>query len=260
MKNPRKYGKAPYTCVVIHGGPGALGQMAPIARKLSSIRGVLEPFQASSSIEGQIQELQTILKKHGEFPITLIGHSWGAWLSFIFASRYSSSLKRLILIGAGPFEKKYVQHITKTRLSRLNEEEELKLYALEEALEDPHGKDKNKIFSEFGSLMFKIDSFDPLPFNSQELEYRYDIFKSVWQEARELRQSGKLLSMGRSISCPVVAIHGDYDPHPFEGVEKPLSQILKDFRFILLKKCGHYPWIERTKKDIFYEILKKELS
>lgn len=260
MKNPRKYGKAPYTCAVIHGGPGALGQMAPVARKLSTIRGILEPFQTSSSVEGQVKELQTILKKHGELPITLIGHSWGAWLSYIFTSRYSSSVKKLILIGSGPFEEKYTQRITETRLSRLNEEEELTLYALEEALEDPLFKDKNKIFAEFGRLMLKTDSFDPLPFNSKELEYRYDIFKSVWEEARELRQSGRLLRLGRSISCPVVAIHGDYDPHPFEGVEKTLSQVLKDFRFILLKNCGHYPWAERKKKDRFYEILKKELS
>jgi pimeloyl-ACP methyl ester carboxylesterase len=51
--------------------------------------------------------------------------------------------------------------------------------------------------------------------------------------------------MGKNIECPVVAIHGDYDPHPADGVRIPLSNVLKDFRFILLGKCGHVPWFER---------------
>jgi pimeloyl-ACP methyl ester carboxylesterase len=58
----------------------------------------------------------------------------------------------------------------------------------------------------------------------------------------------------------VVAIHGDYDPHPAEGVQKPLSAILENFRFILLKNCGHKPWVERQARDRFYAVLKVELS
>jgi pimeloyl-ACP methyl ester carboxylesterase len=56
----------------------------------------------------------------------------------------------------------------------------------------------------------------------------------------------------------VVAIHGDYDPHPFQGVKKPLSGILKDFRFILLKNCGHTPWIEKKAVNEFYRVLRAE--
>jgi len=32
MKNLRKYGKAPFSIAAIHGGPGAPGEMAPVAR------------------------------------------------------------------------------------------------------------------------------------------------------------------------------------------------------------------------------------
>ena len=57
----------------------------------------------------------------------------------------------------------------------------------------------------------------------------------------------------------MVAVHGDHDPHPFAGVEVPLSRVLKDFRFILLEKCGHRPWIERGAQDRFYSVLRNEL-
>lgn len=74
-----------------------------------------------------------------------------------------------------------------------------------------------------------------------------------------MRRSGKLLEMGREIASPVVAIHGDYDSHPAEGVGKPLSTAVRDFRFILLEKCGHKPWIERQARERFYAILEGEL-
>jgi hypothetical protein len=57
----------------------------------------------------------------------------------------------------------------------------------------------------------------------------------------------------------VIAIHGDYDPHPYQGVKEPLSIILKIFRFILLEKCEHEPWTERQARDKFFEIIEGEL-
>jgi len=107
--------------------------------------------------------------------------------------------------------------------------------------------------------MSKADSYNPLPHDSEILECQYDIYQSVWEQARELRSSGKLLELGKRIQCPVVAIHGNYDPHLSEGIKKTLSRILKDFRLILLEKCGHRPWIERSARDRFYNILEKEL-
>jgi pimeloyl-ACP methyl ester carboxylesterase len=58
----------------------------------------------------------------------------------------------------------------------------------------------------------------------------------------------------------VVAIHGDHDPHPAEGVEKPLASVLGCFRFILLQNCGHQPWTERHARDAFYRVLEEELE
>ena len=81
----------------------------------------------------------------------------------------------------------------------------------------------------------------------------------MWEEFEELRASGKLLELGKQIQCPVVVIHGDYDSHPLEGIREPLSPIIKDLRFFLLKNCGHTPWIEREAKAAFFEILHKEL-
>lgn len=260
MKDLRKYGNPPFTVAVIHGGPGAPGEMAPVARELSKTRGVLEPLQTESSLKGQIQELKTVLKKNGNLPITLVGYSWGAMLSFIFAAQNPSFVKKLILVSSAAFEDKYAINIARTRLSRLTKEERTTADNLSKILDDPNGKDKNKVFAQLGEYIPKADSYDPLPYTSEVIEYQYDIYESVWKDAKELRSSGRLLGLGKQIQCPVVAIHGDYDPHPLEGVKNPLSSISKDFRFIQLEDCGHHPWVERAARDRFYDILKEELG
>ncbi|MDN4593210.1 alpha/beta fold hydrolase [Polycladomyces subterraneus] len=259
MEKLRIYGNAPFTVAVIHGGPGALGEMAPVAKELSYVWGTLEPLHTAKTVEGQIRELRTILNKHGNIPITFIGHSWGAWLSFIFAAYYPTFVRKLILIGSGPFEEKYASKIMETRLSRLNEEERLQVNALRNALVDPSTKEKNNILAQFAKLIFKADSFDPLFSIDNKIEVQFDVLQSVWKEASELRKSGILMELGKQIQCPVVAIHGDYDPHPYEGIERPLSAMIEDFRLILLKNCGHYPWMERNSRKKFYKILNNEL-
>jgi len=259
MESLRKYGNPLFTVVVIHGGPGAPGEMAPVARDLSANRGVLEPLQTKATLEGQVRELKEVLEENGALPVTLIGFSWGAMLSFIFTARYPQLVKKLILIGSGPYEEKYATNIMKTRISRLGKDDWEYFLSLNEALNNPSAKYRDKALCNFGELMSKVDAFDPLPHKTELLECSYDIFKGVWEEASELRNSGKLMQMGNKIKCPVVAIHGDYDPHPFEGVKEPLSRVLKDFRFILLEKCGHKPWVERQAKTRFYDLLKDEI-
>ena len=259
MNGVREHGDRPFNVAVVHGGPGAPGEMAPVARELSSVTGVLEPLQAAATLEAQVQELMSVLESNGELPVTLVGFSWGAWLSFILAARYPSLVRKLVLISSGAFEEKYAADIMETRLGRLDEGERKRARALMETLDDPAVEDKDTPLARLGELMSKADSYNPTPHNSEILECRYDIYLGVWEQASELRRSGKLLDLGKSIRCPVVAIHGDYDHHLAEGVRGPLSLTLEDFRFILLEKCGHRPWIERSARDSFYSILKNEV-
>jgi len=271
----RTYGRPPYSVAVVHGGPGAPGEMAPVAQELSGMCGILEPLQTEASLDGQVHELAEILKKKADLPVTLIGWSWGAWLSFITTAEHPLLIKKLILVGSGPFEEQYALPIMKTRLGRLTKEEQKEAQSLMDALEDASNspavknkdtKDsKDTIMAKFGALISKADSYDPLPppplpHKDEVLACNYRVYQQVWSEAHELRKSGKLLALASRITCPVVAIHGDYDPHPAEGVREPLSCILPDFKFVLLEKCGHHPWLERHAKKRFFDILRKEIG
>jgi pimeloyl-ACP methyl ester carboxylesterase len=260
MENLRFYGIAPYTIAVVHGGPGASGEMAPVAEQLSCNHGVLEPLQTAISLEGQIEELCAIIEKNGLTPLTLIGFSWGAWLSYILSSLHPVAVKKLILVGCGPLEEKDATSIIETRFNRLSREEKKEINSIQETLDDPTLTGKNTVFKRFGELMFKADSYDPLPYKHNVVHFDYQLFQRVWSEANKLRQSGKLIIFGKNIQCPVVAIHGEYDPHPANAIKNSLSKVCKNFRFILLKNCGHYPWMEKLAYKKFYDILQQEVK
>ena len=260
MKNLRIYGDPPFDVVVLHGGPGAPGQMAPVARELSSKRGVLEPLQTKHSLTGQVEELHSIVRENGVYPVTLVGSSWGAMLGYLFSASHPEAVKKLILVGSGVYDKTSAEKIYKVRLNRLNEVERGEAQFLIEALAQSGVKGKNRFFGRLGELLTKADAFNPSTLDTEVIETQYDLHQSVWSDVVKSRNSGELLKLGKKIRCPVAAIHGDYDPHPWEGIEQPLSTVLSDFKFLLLKNCGHLPWIETEAKTEFYEILERELD
>jgi len=263
LTNPRTYGSAPFDVAVIHGGPGAGGEMAPVARALVPQWGVLEPLQTACSVAGQAEELGSLLGAHGALPITLVGFSWGAWLSCLVAAQYPRLVRKAILVGSGPFEERYVASLGETRMGRLSEAERAEFRSLVTALNDPMSAGKDARLQRLGALAAKSDAYDPLteaPDLSERVGVRGALFQRVWKEAAALRRSGELLAAASRIRCPVVAIHGDYDPHPAEGVREPLSAVLERFRFILIARCGHKPWIERQARETFYRVLRKELA
>ncbi|HSA37635.1 MAG TPA: alpha/beta hydrolase [Methanoregula sp.] len=259
MKPVRKWGPGPYSLAVIHGGPGAPGEVAPIARELSVVKGVLEPLQTATTLDGQVQELRSVLEEEALAPVILIGYSWGAFLSWITATRYPSLVGKLVLISSPPFEESYAGSIIRTRLDRMNTEERKEARALITQMEDPARENKDKILARLGVLLSRADSYDPVAFTDESFHTQYNIFRGVWDQACDLRRKGVLIQMARAIRCPVIAIHGEFDPHPAQGVEEPLARVCPDFRFILLKKCGHRPWIERNASDAFYETLIREI-
>jgi pimeloyl-ACP methyl ester carboxylesterase len=258
MVTLRKYGNHPFRIALVHGGPGASGEMTPVARELAKTRGVLEPLQTASTIEGQVEELMQTISAEVAHQTILVGYSWGAWLSFMLAARHPSLVSKLIMVSSAPFTQDYALDTDRVRFERLSPVEREEIHTLKSELDNPDYRgDKNSLMARVGRLYSRVDSFDPLPHDS-EADCRWDIFSAVWPQAAALRQSGGLLSLGKDIKCPVLAIHGDYDPHPVEGIRVPMADVIKDFRLILLAKCGHVPWMEREAKNIFYEILEQE--
>ena len=260
--NYRLWGKQPYRVAVVHGGPGAPGSVAPVAEELSQDFGVLEPWQTIATLEGQINELRDVLSSQAALPCILVGHSWGAWLVFIMASRYPALVRKLILVGSGPFVQKYAENMLSERLKRLSEKERIEVFNHTDIVNGDAAGDRDKSMGQLGELFARADTYEALRLKRwpEPLRASAEINLKAWAEGEALRKSGELLEIGKKIKCPVVALHGDYDTHPAAGVRGPLSRVLRDFKFILLQKCGHEPWLERYARDEFFRVLREEIA
>jgi len=262
MQPLRRHGKAPFGVVLVHGGPGAGGEMAPVGRELASRHSALEPIQTGATLDEQVVELHLLLRREAGLPCALVGHSWGAWLSWIVAARYPELVRLLVLVGAPPFEERFVAQLDERRRSRLVGREREEFGRLVRLRRDPAAGCSDADLARLGALAAKADAVDPMPWESEARDRvppMGAIFASVWPAAAQMRRSGALLALGRRISCPVVAIHGDSDPHPAAGVSGPLSSILVDFRFTELTECGHTPWLERRARAQFFSALEGAL-
>lgn len=260
----RTYGRSPFQIVVIHGGPGAWGEMSPVAEYLSETYGVIEPFFLESTLQGQLLELKQIIDTFKMEEVVLIGFSWGAWLGYLFAAKFPNLMRKLILIGSGPYEHQYYLELIETRNNRMSQEQK-KLYSeILKNLQDPNITNKDDYISQLGALCVNIDQYDDEEVEETFPSPHYDIdrsthFQQALNEVIGMRKSGDLLKEAEKIKCLVVAIHGDYDPHPANGVKIPLEKKIVNFQFFLLEKCGHKPWTERYAHSKFFKLINSEL-
>jgi pimeloyl-ACP methyl ester carboxylesterase len=260
MEKFREYGQGPFNVAFIHGGPGAAGELKPVAKRVSEYCPSIEPFQTAMNINGQVEELRLIIERKAPGGIILAGYSWGAWLSWIFAAKYPKLVKKIIMISSPPFTDEYAAAIMPARLSRLKHPLRQEFEFLFSNIGNKAVRDKRRLMERIGQLTQQSDFFNPDFSAAEKPEHNADIYERVWNEASAMRSSGELLKLSKSVKCHVTAIHGDYDPYPAEGVRAPLSRVKRKFTFHLLKNCGHTPWLEKEASEIFFSILKDEIT
>ncbi|MCM1231137.1 MAG: alpha/beta hydrolase [Muribaculum sp.] len=248
----RLYGSMPYQVVLVHGGPGAIGSLKGFAQELNELSqiGVVEAIQSKYSIAELIEELYDQIRENCDGKISLVGHSWGAWLVALFAEKHPELIERIILIGSGPLEDKYVSDIGARRFQNLSEEDG----AIFQRLIDKQATDEDmekipKVFEQSDNYCLvdkdkhKADKTDS------------EMHNKVWSEAARLRTSGELLTSFKKIKSDIFLIQGNHDPHPAKGVTIPLQENDVSCEAYILDKCGHSPFMEKYAKEEFYRIL-----
>jgi pimeloyl-ACP methyl ester carboxylesterase len=230
-----------------------------MARELSKDTGVLEPLQTKDTIDGQVEELADVLKNNADIPVILIGHSWGATLSYLTAARFPDIVKKLILIGMPPLNVQDRPDLATAWLSRLSEAERVDFLFLEKFVWDGEKEDKSASMGRLFRLITKGESYALIKAKDEVLEYQLNVNVAIFRELTNQPQYLDLTDLGKAIKCHVVAIHGNDDPRPARIVQKPLSKAIKGFKFILLEKCGHTPWMEKHARKEFFKVLRKEI-
>ncbi len=259
MENYKLHGLKPYKTLTLHGGPGALGELNELSKELSKDHGVIEHLQVHDTIKLLLNDIRKTIIEQAETPVTIIGYSWGAWLGILFTSKYQNLVEKVILVSSAPFKEKDSKNIMDVRINRLNEKEKKEFLKLSKKFSESD-LITDKDFKRLISLFEKVDSYHLIESKSDNLDFRYNLYKNIWKEAAALRENNVLINSLKKINCKIGIIHGSYDPHPAHGVIKPLDELNKDYEYKLLEKCGHIPWKEKYAKDEFYKTLHKMIG
>jgi pimeloyl-ACP methyl ester carboxylesterase len=261
MPAVRQYGHTGPCLALLHGGPGAPGYMAPVARRLASAFRVIEPLQRGSgstplTVARHVRDLHGALDAafRGE-KIALAGHSWGAMLALAFAAEQPGRISSIALIGCGTFDAAARESLRLRRELRISAELRRRIDALPSEIPDPDER-----LRALGEMLLPVDSFDPVVTSLELEQCDARAFTESWEDMLRLQGEGTYPAAFSAIDVPVLMLHGAEDPHPGRMIRDSLAPHVAKLEYVEWPRCGHYPWIESAARERFFEKLEAWLS
>ncbi len=257
----RHYGGAGDTMIVLHGGPGAPGYMAPVARGLAGSFRVLEPFQRGSgeeplTVSRHVSDLHELIESLDcDTKTALVGSSWGAMLALAYAAQYPDRVGPLVLIGCGTFDLEARDRMQATCEERMSNDIKCRMNELNGKVPDP-----NKRLKAMGELILPVYSYDLVTALQEIEECDAHAYDETWQDMLRLQDEGFYPAAFNVIESPVLMLHGAVDPHPGRMIQASLAPYIPQLEYHEWEKCGHYPWLERAVRDEFFTVLREWLS
>ncbi len=257
-----RHGTAGPPVVVVHGGPGARGTMAPVARRLAARFRVFEPWQrdrdtAPLTVARHVADLHEVLADccPGETP-ALVGESWGAMLVLAYGAARPTTVGPLVLIGCGTFDLEARAALNATIQERLSPAAKEAIARLEAEVADPHERQERYYRHITPVYDYDPDPPEPLPPGGLDVSGHLQ----TWEDMVRLQTDGVYPASFAAIRTPVLMLHGDYDPHPGARTRDRLQAVMPQLEYRELARCGHSPWRERQAREAFFEVLEAWLS
>jgi pimeloyl-ACP methyl ester carboxylesterase len=229
----RRYGSVGPTVVVLHGGPGAPGSVASLARALADGFAVLEPLQRPSggeplTVARHVADLDEVIGSLGSGGRpALVGSSWGAMLALAYGAAHPESTSGIVLVGSGTFDL-----AARARMHAILDERR--------ALD-------------FGAK-YTFERISDEESDGRAFDERAN--HETWSDMLRLQAAGIYPDAFAAIRVPLLMLHGAYDPHPGAMIRAGLAPFVPQLEYVEWERCGHEPWIERHARDEFLATLR----
>lgn len=251
----REYGTGTRPVIVLHGGPGAAGDVAPLARKLGERWRVLEPFQRGSggrplTVATHVRDLDDLVRERcrDSHPV-LVGHSWGAMLALSYAAAHPAMPGAMVLVGCGTFSLAARAEFETRLEGRLTPVDRAGMDQIIQAEADP-----DRRLAALGRLIQRVYSYD-VEEGPDDVAVDASANQETWADMLRLQCEGVYPAAFASIRAPILMLHGRADPHPGLLTSRDLRRHIPHLEYEELSECGHYPWLERRAKAQFFETL-----
>ena len=257
MLKVRTYGSAGSRVIVVHGGPGACGSMAPVARELADSFRVLEPFQSSlaTTVADHVADLHEVVESCCDSVApALVGHSWGAMLSLAYAAAHPDAAGPIALVCSGTFDLPSRDQLSANMATRMNDDMRRRFEQVDQ-LTDPNDR-----FRALGSLTMELYSFDLVTTDQEIDDSEPGSNHETWEDMVRLQTEGVYPAAFAAIKSPVLMLHGADDPHPGQMIRASLGPHIPQLEYCEWQRCGHYPWLEKSTRNEFFSGLRNWLA
>jgi pimeloyl-ACP methyl ester carboxylesterase len=256
----REYGAAGPCVIVLHGGPGAAGSMARVARELADMFRVVEPFQRESggerlTVARHVADLHEVMSFYAnDRPPALLGSSWGAMLALAYAAAaHPDATGPLVLVGCGTFDPVARAALQSTVAKRMDERIRVRLKEAEHV-------DLDRRWKARAEAMAPVYSIDLLNSPHDEETFDAQAHHETWDDMLRLQNEGVYPAAFAAIRVPLLMVHGDFDPHPGRLIFNGLQHHLPQIDYVELEQCGHYPWLEKAAAGPFFACVRAWLG
>lgn len=243
--------------MLCHGGPGLSDNLAPVAAMLGDIANVHRYDQRGGgrstgdppfTLAQFVEDLEALRQHWGHAAWVVGGHSWGAWLSLMYAMAHGSRVSAIIGLDMPPPPNEgWRESYRRVRDSRLSGSER-------KFFEEIRGRRRSGEPISAGEerrwihLNWRTDFAQPgaTPDLDREPLYAFPVNHAVnralVEEMDGFAATRDVAASLGSIRAPAMFIHGTGDPRPApEGVIAALPNAY----LRTVDDAGHLPWFEQ---------------
>ncbi len=257
----------PDTVIILHGGPGLTMEyladdLTPLAARHTLLfydqrgAGRSSLVSDSAALDGQrfAEDLEAVRQHFGLQRVTLLGHSWGAGVAALYASRYPDRVGRLLIVDGIPLRAEALGQAFQELAARRDSATRQQMARWMELRRANPGDIA-------ACHAYYVLWFGPFFVDRTAMSRSRGDFCAGTPESRRNKILGVdryvAASLGnwdwrpalRRVNAQALIIHGTADPLPVAGARE-WAAALRDARLLLLQGVGHFPYLETP--DAFF--------
>lgn len=205
------------------------------------------------NIDLTLNDFEAIRKQLGLKEWTVLGFSYGGFLSSVYTEKYPSSVSSLITLGSMGFDFSIFRYFNDNIMSKLwqSDLDALKYWSDSvRYVADPHHAIVETIRAKMPGYYFNREKALAMGKEMKDSDFDFTMGNWIWIDIEK-----KYMNLGKTESNfdkPVLILQGRQDPLG-ESAAINLSKYYKNSKVIFIEKCGHYSWVEQPEK-VFSEI------
>jgi proline iminopeptidase len=197
------------------------------------------------SFAGAVEDLEALRQTLDLDRLSLLGHSLGGHIAYLYASRHPEHIESLILVDVGPpLDEELGQRFWSAMESRRTPDDEEAGRRIGESPEFQSGEPA--ALERFMKNLYGPFFRDPR--TPDEFDWGFTPITAANVLEYEERLMGTLGavdpvgSLGR-VECPTLVVHGEADPIPWE-FGTFIADRISDARLVVIPGASHFPFVE----------------